>query len=254
MSIVGGLGRSRLWWTLAIEEIRSTYTRSFLGIGWFCLSFAAFLLVKFLIFGQMSQEGGGDYAVYLTLGFFAWTFISSSMMDGCDSFVRARNWIQGVAVPLSVFAYKVVARNSLLSLINLVVVFGVFLWVRPQLTWMALWSVAFFGLLIINAIWVSLLFGVIGARFRDFKHLINTLIRMLLFLTPIFWTPEDIGPLWEYLVYNPLAHFLILIREPIMESTIPMQSVYVALGVTGFGWVLAVGAYLYASKRIVFWL
>ena len=252
--MIDGLKRAPLWWTLAIEDIRSRYARSFLGISWVFLAFAGFVFVKILVFTPLSQEGGRYFAAYVAVGFFIWNYIVSCLVEGSTTFVQARNWIQGASVPLSVFVYKVIARNLILNAVNLLVVVLVFAVARPEVTWLALWSIPFAFLVVFNMIWVTFLFAVIGARFRDFEHLISTLVRIMLFLTPIFWTPEDIGPLWDYLVFNPFSHFLILVRAPLIDGVIPLQSLYVVCSLAAVGWICAVLTYHYGHKRVVFWL
>ena len=254
MGMLEGLKRSQLWWALAIEEIRSRYARSFLGIGWIFLSFAGFVFVKILVFSQLSTENVSYFSSYVTIGFFVWNYISISLIDGSTTFTSAKNWIQGAAVPLSVFVYKVVARNVVLNVINIAVVFLVLAVMQPTITWMALWSLPFLLLVVLNAIWVTFLFATIGARFRDLQHLMNTMVRVLLFVTPIFWTPESMGALWNYLIFNPFAHYLILVREPVLNGTIPMLSLIVVLSLTVVGWLAAITTFIYSRNRVVFWL
>ena len=244
----------RLWWALALEDIRSRYMRSFMGVGWILISFALFVSVKILIFTPLSSEKLGYFANYVTIGFFIWNFIASSMVDGCASFIGAQSWIKGVKLPLSVFVYQTVTKNVLLNVVNLLVVIIVMVLVRHPITLAALWTIPFLVLLIVNALWVTFLFSTIGARFRDVPHLIQTIMRVLMFLTPILWMPEDIGQLWNYLQYNPFAHYIILIRDPIVDGVVPMDSLMVVLGITVLGWAAAFLTYQYGRKRVVFWL
>ena len=254
MKYLTGLRQSRLWWALALEDIRSRYMRSFMGIGWVIISFALFVVVKIVVFTPLSSEDTSHFANYIVIGFFIWNFIAMSLVDGCTAFINAQSWIKGMKIPLSVFVYQVVTKNVLLNIVNLGVVFVTMLIFRPELTWVALWALPFTLLLIINAIWVSFLFSTLGARFRDVQHLVTTIMRVLMFLTPILWMPEDIGALWEILKYNPFAHYIILIRAPILQGIIPMDSLYYVLGITLAGSLAAIIAYQYGRKRVVFWL
>src|SRR3546814_13953213 len=47
-------GRMPLWSALAVEDLRDRYRRTSLGLAWVVLSFAAFVLVKVAIFGQLT--------------------------------------------------------------------------------------------------------------------------------------------------------------------------------------------------------
>lgn len=249
-----GLMRRRLWTALAVEDIRSRYMRSFAGIGWVFISFALFVFVKVVIFTPLSNEDVTVFGPYVTIGYFVWYFLNASIVEGCNTFISAQNWIKGMRIPLSVFAFQTVARNSMLAAINLLVVFVIFAYTHtiPSLT--ALWIIPFCGILVLNSLWVAVVFGVFGARMRDFVHMVTTIMRVMMFLTPIFWVPDQMGQLWNFLKFNPLAHFLILIRDPLLYGVIPYDSLIVVLGVTVVGWVLAFAIMGYGYKRLVYWL
>ena len=252
--MVEGWGRHRLWRNLAIEDIRSRYMRSFGGIAWVFLSFAFFVFVKTIIFAPLFGKEIADFAPYVTIGYFMWAFISSSINEGCSCFLSAKGWIRGVRLPLSLFVYRTVMRNLILTAINALVVVIILVISGTKITPVALFAVPMMLITVVNAIWVGLLFSVIAARFRDFMHMVSTVMRVMLFLTPIFWMPEQMGELWNYLQFNPISHFLIAVRDPILYGTVPMQSVLVVLGVTVVGWGLALVAFTYARRRIVFWI
>jgi lipopolysaccharide transport system permease protein len=108
---------------------------------------------------------------------------------------------------------------------------------------------------LINAVWVKLFLGVICTRFRDLTHLVNTVMRVMFFLTPIIWLPEQLGErVMQFLWWNPFAHFIWIFRTPILDGDPAVESwIYVGV-VTVVGWVLALTAFSLFRKRIVFWL
>lgn len=253
-NLLNGLSRHHLWVALAVEDIRSRYMRSFLGMAWIFVSFAAFVGVKTVIFTPLSDEDLSFFAPYVTIGFFVWTFLNATLVEGSGTFIGAQGWIKGARLPLSIFAYQTVTRNCILTVVNFLVVILVLALARTPLTWDALWVLPLSVLYIINAVWVTLFFSVLGARFRDFGHLVTTIMRVMMFLTPIFWLPDQMGELWDILIYNPLAHFIILMRDPILYGSLPMLSLKVVLAITVVGWTLALVSFKYARQRIVFWL
>lgn len=253
--LTDGFKKHEVWSALAFEDIRSRYMRSFGGIGWIFLSFAFFVLVKIIIFGPTSGKNSAFFGPYVVIGFFIYMFMSTTIQEGCATFISAKGWIKGAKIPLSVFALKALARNCILAAINFLVVILVILYFKPDITWFALWSFPLFGLLILNGIWVTLMFATIGARYRDFVHACNTVMRVMLFLTPIFWVPENIGPMWDKLLkYNPLSHFLILVRDPVLYHRIPMDSFIVVLSITVVGFVTSAFVFIYGRPRVPFWI
>lgn len=250
-----GFKKHEVWSTLAFEDIRSRYMRSYAGIGWIFLSFAFFVLVKIVIFGPTSGKDTSFFGPYVVIGFFIYMFMSTTIQEGCSTFISAKGWIKGAKIPLSVFALKALMRNCILALINFGVVVLSILYFRPEITWFALWSIPLFALTILNGVWVTMMFATIGARYRDFVHAANTIMRVMLFLTPIFWVPENMGANWDNLLkYNPLSHFLILVRDPVLYHSIPMDSLIIVLCVTFVGFISATIVFTYGRPRVPFWV
>jgi ABC-type polysaccharide/polyol phosphate export systems, permease component len=90
-----------LWSNLALEDLRDRYRRTVLGLMWIVASFALFVLVKVLVFGQLTAASRAEFGVYVTLGFGLWAFINSMVMDACTAYMHARPWILAICDPLS---------------------------------------------------------------------------------------------------------------------------------------------------------
>lgn len=250
-----GVRLAPLWLALAYEDIRSRYMRSFAGIGWVFLSFGFFVYVKIIIFAPMSGKDLITFAPYVTIGYFVWMFISHSVTEACTTFISSKGWIKGSLVPYSTFVFRTVTKNLFLTLINGLVVVLILAYTKTYPKPVSIFALLMFALMIINAISLSFVFGVLAARFRDFMHMITTIMRVMLFLTPIFWLPEQMGDLWtKVLIYNPFAHFLISIRDPILYGTIPKISVYIVLGCSVLSCISAAVIFTFARRRIPFWI
>jgi len=253
--IASGAAQYRIWIELAVEDIRSRYLRSFIGIGWVFVSFAFFVLVKIIIFAPLSGKSLEFFAPYVTVGFFVWTFISYSMAEGSTTFISAKNWIKGSRIPLSVFAYRSVLRNTILTLINGIVAFLIIAYFHRTISTTAFIALGMFMVMLLNAIWVMFFLGALGARYQDFVHLVSTIMRIMLFLTPIFWIPEQMGALWDrVLIFNPFAHFLISIRDPLLYDSVPMLSITVVGVISGVGLTASLLLFSVARRRIPFWV
>ena len=59
--------------------------------------------------------------------------------------------------------------------------------------------------------------GLACIRFRDIQQLVATVLLMALFVTPIFWSPQQLnGPLATFEQYNILYHYVAIVRDPLM--------------------------------------
>jgi ABC-2 type transport system permease protein len=131
---------------------------------------------------------------------------------------------------------------------------------HPGIDWTIILAIPAFALLAVNAVWVALLFGIIATRFRDIPPVINSLIQLVFFMTPIVWTPDVLlggsHSGWKTAVaeFNPLYHYLEIVRAPLLGQ---VQSVHhwIVVGVlTVVGSGLALLALRNYRARVSYWV
>ncbi|MEM9667544.1 MAG: ABC transporter permease [Pseudomonadota bacterium] len=243
-----------IWLALSWEEFKTTYSRSILGFLWVTLSFAGFVFVKLLVFSSMlSTPDQQYYNAYLVSGFFIWQFITASVSSAPGVFLGSQTWIKNDALPLSLYVYKTVAREFYNLVLTSVVVVAAFLYIGYRPGPYALMTIPAIVLILINAVWVKILLGIVGTRHRDVAHFVRAVMFAMLFLVPIFWLPEQIGRLYDYLWWNPILHFMQIFRNPLIDPTIDWQYWIFSGVVTIVGIVVTLLAYTLARRRIVFW-
>ena len=62
-----------------------------------------------------------------------------------------------------------------------------------SVNWASLLVIPGFTLLCLNAVWIVVVLGTICARYRDFQQLVANILQVSLFLTPIFWSPDQLS-------------------------------------------------------------
>lgn len=245
----------RLWMALANEDLAQRFRRTVIGVAWVSITFGLFIGAKVIVFGSIMKVPMAEYALYVTLGFLAWGFIIASVTDGCSVFANSENWIKGVNTPLSLFIYQSIARNFTMLLYSGLAGFLILLVMRHPLTFKALMAIPALAIYIVNAMWISMVMGVITARYRDVLHLVSTAMRIIFFLTPILWMPRQFGPgLRKYADYNPFTHYLAVFRQPILYDDFAWRSWIIVLCITAVGVILGLAVFSKFRKRIVFWL
>lgn len=251
---VSALLKWRIWTSLAWQEFRSTYRRSLIGILWVTISFSGIVLIKIVIFSSLlSANSDPKYNYYLLLGFFIWAFLAQSITAAPSSFTSATGWIRSEPLPYFLYLFKSVTREVMnLALTGIVVVATTF-YLKPTLTWAALFCVPALIFLMINAVFIKLLLGLLSARIRDITHLVAAVMTPLMFLSPIFWMPQQMGSLMRVLWWNPLFHYIEIFRAPIIDGRIPVDSWLFSL--TLFAIVFSTSVVLFSRfrRRLVFW-
>jgi len=248
------VSRSNLWARLAVTDMQQTYKRSIVGIAWIAFAFALFVVVKLLIFGSFAPGEPGEFAMWLTFGLWLFFFLQQNVVDGSNIFVHSRNWLLATDLPLTGFILQSIMRGLIkFAYQGPVVLFIVFYskWAIPMEAW---WALPAFFVILFNTVWVQIVLGIICTRFRDAAHLVQSIMGVMFFLTPILYFPSQVGPRANLLDWNPLTHYIAIVREPIVYGTHPINSWIVVGTMTVIGWILAIVLLQIYRKRVVFWV
>lgn len=250
-----GLAMWRLWFALGTEDITDRYRRTLLGAFWIAGSFALFVGVKVTVFGQMAGVPTVEFGLFVTLGFGLWTFISAIVLDACTAFIHARQWILGVAVPYPVFILQALFRNARIFAFILAVIIVALAWTG---TWHGivptLSAMAGLATYLVAPVWLGAILAPLCARYRDVYHAIQTGMRLMFFATPILWMPDFNARLAAIARYNPVAHYLEIVREPLLYGTIPVESWTWVLVLNLVGIPLGLAVYAASRRNVVFWV
>jgi ABC-type polysaccharide/polyol phosphate export permease len=111
-------------------------------------------------------------------------------------------------------------------------------------------------LLMVNAVWIALVVGTLTARFRDIQQIVQSVLQVAMFVTPLFWSPDSLAGSRRiiFVGLNPLYHLLEIVRDPLLGRP-PSLNSYIAVAlITVAGCALAFVVYGQFRKRIAYWL
>lgn len=250
-----GLKRSEVWLMLGWQDIRQRFRRSILGPFWLTLSTAFMLVALGFVYATIFKMSIREYFPFLAAGVVTWTLISTLISECCQTFIASDALIKQIRLPFTVHACRVVWRNVLVFLHNLVIIAAVLIVFR---IWPSAAALAAFlaGLLLVmlNGVWVGLSFGLICARFRDVPPIVASLLQLVFFITPIIWHPSLLSGQQRVINYNPFYHFVELLRGPMLNIMPAPTTWAVVIGITLVGWTMTLVLLLRARRRIAYWL
>lgn len=248
------LRMASLWANLALEDLHDRYRRTALGLIWIVASFALFVMVKVLIFGQLTSASAAEFGIFVTIGFGLWAFVNSMVVDACTAYMHARPWILATAIPYPVFLLQAVLRNWMVFALTMLVMAVALYW-KPTGWSMRAWSVIPALLCyLLTSVWLAAILAPACARYRDVYHAIQTGLRLVFFATPILWMPADSGKLAMIARLNPISHYIAIVREPLIYDRIPVGSWIVVLAINVAGLALALFVYATTRRRVAHWV
>lgn len=224
-----GLRRWDVFTRLGWFEVKRRYRRTVIGPLWGTLNLSVFILALGTVGGGLLNKNFSEYLPFLAAGMIMWIFLSTIISESCSLFVSSQNLFKQMQFSYSSLAYALVWRNFIVFLHNLAAYFLFFVLTVPHLiTPWTLLVIPGIAIVIVNGVWVALLFGMICLRFRDLQQLVTTFLQIGMFITPVFWTPDSLTGIRRFIFVelNPLYSMMEVVRAPLM-GTPPTQLAYI---------------------------
>ncbi len=248
--------RRRGWIALAKNDVISRYRRTVLGPWWIVLGTGMALGGMAIVWSTLFGMTMSEFFPYITAGYVTWMFISSVIIEGCYTFTdgQAIAIMRNMPMSKSMHAARLVARNAIIF-VHTLAIFGVgALIYGVDVNMNTLLFIPGILILILVAFPVSLLFGVIGLRYRDFGPALGAMLTVLFLVTPILWKTEQLGERGYYAFFNPLTHFISIIRDPLLGKMPNIISYEISVGLTLTLWALALWIFSRSRNRLIFWI
>jgi len=245
---------ARIWNVLAFADIRSKYRLSTFGSLWITITTGALALAIGLIYGQFFGQDIRSYLPYFVASYVTWIFIASVLGEASTALTGAGNLIKSSQMPIVYHVLRMVQRNFVIAAHNVIVLAGVWPFVRWSVGPEALLSIAGLVLLYFFLVGLSLTVAIVCVRYRDIPPLIQVLTQFLFFVSPVIWYPEKLTYGALILLINPIAYFLMVVRDPILGREVSLDIWAIALCLTIVS--LAAGARMYSRfrDRIAYWV
>jgi len=253
--ILDGFELNWLWTRLAHQDMRLRYRGSLLGPFWQTITTVVMIGSMGYIYAKLFHVELHEYLPMLTVGLIFWNFVAGMITEGCGTFDSVRGMIQQVKLPLSLHAYRLVYRNVLILAHSFVIIPIVLVLFPHPIQWLRLFEIIPALLLtVINGVAVSILLGMICARFRDVPPVVGSIVQVVFFVTPIVWPPEALGSNQWWAVLNPLYTAIDVMRAPLLGQPTSPHSWWILVLVTLCNCAVSFMFFSRFRARIAFWV
>ena len=212
---LAGLVRYReLVRNFVIRDLKARYKGSFLGFLWSLANPLLMMAVYTIVFTALIPRDIPQFPVFILSALLAWNWCSASVTGGVYSITNNAHLIKKVAFPRELLPLSVVLSNGVNFVLALIPLF-VLAWVYgkpPSLYLLLLPIVMVVQLLFLTGL--ALFLSALNVYFRDTESIIDVLMLAWFFLTPVFYSVDDLSQEYSRLIYilNPMASFISLYR------------------------------------------
>jgi ABC-type polysaccharide/polyol phosphate export permease len=254
-----GLQYPHVWALGAIRQITNAYKKTILGPWWITISMCWFVfgLSYLRIALRGSGRSWGEAVSFVGTGFIAFAFLSGAITSSATIFANQQGTNSSSSLPISISIFRVTLANvfdflhEALVIVLLIAAFGI----RPSWNWFqvlpAVITVIIFHLGLI--MWL----GPLVCRFRDVGPIVSMIQRIAIFLSPIFWSVDQIEQSGQFnlIKWNPYTYFISAFRDPMLNishaSIANPLIVSFIIAFTNLG--LGLFVFSYSRSRLNFW-
>jgi len=250
-----GLAAWRMWGRLGWQEIRRRYRRTVFGPFWTSLSLGVFIFVLGFVWARLWNQDPKAYLPFLCAGMLTWNLVQAIISEGCMVFIAGESFVKQMPFPYTMLSWSIVWRNLVVFGHNFMIFVAVAIYGRVQVSPATLLVIPGLAALAINGVWVVTILGMMCARFRDIQQVVATVLQISMFVTPIFFTPDQLGPGFRRLVdINLLFHFVDVVRSPLLGHAPAAWSWIIIAMTTVGGWGGTLWLYSRFRRRVPYWL
>ncbi|GEM_PF-361730 len=202
---------------LVARDLTVRYKRSVIGIWWSLLNPLISSAVLYYVFNTVFKArmtGSTSFAPYLLSGMLISTFFNQGLTMAADAVAGGAGVLTKVYVPPPIFALSATistAVNFFMGLIPLTIVVYAS---RQSLTLRAPAVLIVVLCMVLLTTGLGLLLSVIYIRFDDSRSLVQLILLLLTYMTPIFYPISVLGPHTRAVIeLNPLTSFLNVFRD-----------------------------------------
>lgn len=250
--------RHPAFWALASWlDVVVKYRQSRLGVLWLLAPALVYTYGLGSFFATMMGMSIRNFAGYVAVGWLVFRVLQSVIIESTSAFPSAASFILDGHVRLTDFVLQVAAKAMFYFLTSLPVA-AFALAMHPDLQFGGV-LLAFLSLplILINALWIGVVFSLIGARFPDLNQFIGNVFMFAFLFTPIIWHADTVpaGSIRGALMrFNPLFHMVEVVRAPMLGDVVEVSTLYYLGIMTVCGWIAAALAYRRYARFVPIWI
>lgn len=215
------------------KEIRGKYKGSFLGVLWSFVNPLLMTLVYAIVFPFLLRSTTPHYVTYLVIGILPWNWFTTIVAQGTTTFLSNAGIIKKVYFPREILPISVVTSGLVNFLISLLIIALFLICSGIGFSWYIVFLPLIILIQYIFSLAVVFFTSAIDVYVRDSEYIINFLIQMVFYATPILYTLDMFPAKFQTLLkINPMVTIINSYRDALFYQSLPhIKSLFIILAV-----------------------
>jgi len=254
----------KLIWKLAKNDFKTRYAGSYMGMIWAMVQPVVTIALYYFVFEVVFQNRSqllangieAPYVLWLTAGLVPWFYFSEAIMQGTQALLEYNYLVKKVVFKISILPIiKIIAATFIHVFFTMVMLLIYFLYgYEPD--WYLL-QIPYYSLcMFVFVLALSYTTCAIVVFFRDLSQIINILLQVGMWATPILWDISLLSELQGYQIIfkiNPVFYVVNGFRSAMFEKTWFWQDFYSTM----YFWIVTavffgIGALIFKRLKVHF--
>ena len=209
---------------LTRREVKGRYSQSFFGIAWAIVQPLSAMIVFTIVFSRVAHvpSDGVPYPIFAYAALVPFFFFSNSVSSGTLSLITYRNIVTKTYFPREIVPLAQVCSRFIDFFAAAAFYAGFMAYYHVGLGRWSLMAPAFFGLLILFTVGLTLATSAINVFYRDVNPVVQIALQLWLYLTPVAYPLSSTSSRLRWLfVLNPLTAVIEGFRSSLVFDRAP---------------------------------
>ena len=241
---------------LSVYELRSLTSGNYLGMAWEIINPAIQITIFWFVFGfgirQRADVGDIPYFQWMLSGILVWFLINQGITKSSKSIYTKIKMLSKMNFPMSIIPSYVIFAQFYVHIVILILGTLLLQIIGYPLSIYIIQLPLYTAAVLILLLGMSLVLSTLTTIVRDVQMLLQAVMRMLLYLSPILWPPSLLPESWQTIIkLNPFYYIIEGYRYSLLgegwyfiES--PVYTMYF-IGITAM--IFIIGSYLHVKFR-----
>ncbi|NOU73893.1 ABC transporter permease [Paenibacillus sp. LMG 31458] len=243
-----------LVWDLSKKDFQNKFTGSYLGIIWAFIQPIIMILIYWFVFQvgfKSTTVSNVPFVLWLLSGMIPWIYFTDSVFNSTNSVVDSSYLVKKIVFNVRILPFVKIVSAAFIHLFFIIVLLLMLFIYGFSFDLVYFQFFYYFIALLLLILGIGLISSSIIVFIKDVGQIINMLLQFGFWLTPIFWSIQQIPQKYHfYLKLNPMYYIIIGYRETFLDHVYfwehPILTIYYWVVVFV---VLSIGTMLFSKLR-----
>ncbi len=228
---------------LAWREISTRYKQSFLGFFWVVLNPFFQMIIMSFVFSHIIrfQTIGVPYPIFLYAGLLPWIYFTNSLNHATNVLVSDASLIKKIYFPREVLVLSTLFAKTFDFFISAIIFFLLMIFYQIPFTPFIFYFFLIFIIQFVFTFALALFLSWANLFYRDIQYLLNLIITLWFYLTPIIYPVEFFPEKYRFIFkLNPMSVFINAYRQVLLGGDSPKwESLILGIIISGLSFIIS---------------